>query len=256
MKSTTISAATIALLASFSKAAPITQAVVNIQLEIESGTFIHDTVPFNIVFKTANSHRLSSGLGAHIQGTTGISDGRLGGLFTKRSQSTFSTNGIAVPIAAYLCSNKDSKASTSAMSVDKASVPNNDAYKAAAANVGTKSSATARIQLEFESDGFIQEEIPIGQLLLTKSKPFFLRLGLLLKQTDISSSDNRRLQKGLDGSVVGATGVDVKTVKCQAFPDELGKKPLGEAFSNLVDGVFTKENSNPVPIAAFKCESN
>ncbi|KAI9702941.1 MAG: hypothetical protein M1836_008155 [Candelina mexicana] len=237
MKSFTLSATTIALLATLSSAVPTTPPVVNIELEIESDTFIQDTVPFNVLFKTANNRRLASGLDATIQGTKGIPDDSkvacqafdannkpLGGPFTKENEATFSTNGQAVPIAAYLCSNMNAQS------------PRSDTgdNKAFAANTGIKSSA--RIQLEFESDGFIQGEVPIGQLFLTKN--------------------DRRFQRGLDASVVSATGVDVKRVKCQAFSDEQGRKALGNAFTNTVDGVFTKDSRNPVAIAAFKCNSN
>ena len=188
MKSTTISAATIALLVSLTSAAPTTQAVVRIQLETEIETFVQDTVPFNVLFKTANKRRLDSGLEAKIVGTTGIPDSSkvscqafdannkpLGAPFTTVTDGVFSTNGQPVPIDAYLCSNMGGETPASNMGANGAAVP----------KVDTQSSTTARIELEFDSDGFIQEEIPIGQLVLTKSKYILLNV-MLLESTNIS----------------------------------------------------------------------
>lgn len=93
---------------------------------------------------------------------------------------------------------------------------------------------TARVQLEIESDTFVQEDVPAN--------------GSVFR--------NNRLSSGLVLGVAGATGVAANRVSCRAFSDTAGKKEIvsGSATINK-DLILTRNRAQPVSIGSIVCKT-
>lgn len=94
---------------------------------------------------------------------------------------------------------------------------------------------TARVQLEIESDTFVQEDVPAN--------------GSVFR--------NRRLSKGLVLGVAGATGVAANRISCRAFSDTAGRIQIvpGSATA-ATDLILTKNRAQPVSIGSIVCKIN
>lgn len=93
---------------------------------------------------------------------------------------------------------------------------------------------TARVQLEIESDTFVQEDVPAN--------------GSVFR--------NRRLSKGLVLGVAGATGVDAHRVSCRAFSDTEGKIQIVPGSATVAkDLILTKNRAHPVYIGSIVCKT-
>ena len=223
MKTTSILIASASLFAALGLAVPVPASSETVQIVLKTGdgdTAVGLTVTLNQVFSTADNRQGSKGVAATVEDPTAVcqafSDNagtiRLGSPFTADKPASFSatSNGgtgsnpdDAVPIGAFLCSNS-------------ASVP---------------STASARVQLEIESDTFIQRDIPAD--------------GSIFK---IDTT-------GLDLSVVEATDVDVNAVSCQAFADVAAKQAVGGPATSAKDAILTNDRTHPATINAIVCSA-
>lgn len=150
MKASIISAIA---LASVATAAPLVtrQAqAARIELEIESDTFIQGEIPLNVAFRTTENPRLARGISASVVTPDGVrcqafdvNEQPLGAPF---GDVAVQFSDEPVEILGYIC---------------KAGGNNDDAQDDVNDNVEV-GQGQARIQLEVESDTFVQEEIPVG----------------------------------------------------------------------------------------------
>ncbi|KAN0078638.1 hypothetical protein V8E54_005151 [Elaphomyces granulatus] len=217
-----------------------------IQLKTGDGdTSVQVTVPLDTVFSTANDAEAKVGVNAFIVEPTSatchaFSDNAalkpLGNDFTNTITGVFTnSNGAGdvgsdnqgVPIGAFFCSL--SKAAVDAQ-VAKGSTSTSPPPPS------SSSSATVRIENIFDHfDTAVQEDIPINTVFKTANS----QLGNLSDQL----------------SIVSATGVDVKTVTCQAFKDAEGKQPIGNPFTANKMVVLNSTGAD-VTINAIKCVSH
>ena len=227
MKTTSILIASASLFAALGLAMPLKASSETVQVVVKTGdgdAAAGLTVTINQVFSTANNRAASKGVAATISDPTAtcqaFSDNagtvRLGKPFTANTPASFSaksSGGVdskpedAVPIGAFLCSNSPN--------VPSAAPP----------------VASARVQLEIESDTFIQREVPVN------------------------GSIFRIPTTGLDMSIVSATGVNVNRVSCQAFADVAAKQPVGKPATSAGDVTLTANNNKPVTINAIVCSA-
>lgn len=93
---------------------------------------------------------------------------------------------------------------------------------------------TARVQLEIESDTFVQEDVPAN--------------GSVFR--------SRRLSKGLVLGVAGASGVAANRVSCRAFSDAAGKIQIVSGSATAAkDLILTKNRAQPVSIGSIVCKT-
>lgn len=105
--------------------------------------------------------------------------------------------------------------------------------KGSSTSTQVKTSATARIQMNFSGEGAVQGEVPVdGSIVPTK--------GLFASPI------------GTDAIINSASGIHASKVSCQAFSDVTGKKSLGKAFNDAQAAAFAE---NDVPVGAFSCEA-
>jgi hypothetical protein len=95
---------------------------------------------------------------------------------------------------------------------------------AVAAPLSSRQGQTARIELEIESDTFVQDEVPLDVL--------------------FNTVDNPRLAEGISASVVSPDGVH-----CQAF--DANQQPLGAPFGSSA----VRFAQDPVAIGAYFCSA-
>lgn len=95
---------------------------------------------------------------------------------------------------------------------------------------------TARVQLEIESDTFVQEDVPANG--------------------SVFRSASSRLRKGIVLGVAGASGVAANRVSCRAFSDAAGKVQIvpGSA-TTATDLILTKNRAQPVSIGSIICKT-
>lgn len=94
--------------------------------------------------------------------------------------------------------------------------------------------STARVQLEIESDTFVQENVPAN--------------GSVFR--------SRRLSKGLVLGVAGASGVAANRVSCRAFSDAAGKIQIVPGSATAArDLILTKNRAHPVSIGSIVCKT-
>lgn len=93
---------------------------------------------------------------------------------------------------------------------------------------------TARVQLEIESDTFVQEDVPAnGSVFIS-----------------------RRLSRGIVLGVAGASGVAANRISCRAFSDEAGKKEIVHGSATAArDLILTKNRAQPVSIGSIVCKT-
>lgn len=230
MKTTSILIASASLFAALGLAVPVPASGEQVQIVVKTGdgdSAAGLTVTLNQVFSTANNPVASKGVAATIDDTTAtcqaFSDNAgtipLGSPFTADKPASFSATSSggtesnpndAVPIGAFLCS----KSADGLPTANGSNVP---------------STASARVQLEIESDTFIQRDVPVdGSIFKIKTT-------------------------GIDLSVVDATDVDVKKVSCQAFTDVAAKKPVGGPATSTTDAILTANRNHPTTINAIVC---
>lgn len=223
MKTTSILIASASLFAALGLAMPLKASSETVQIVVKTGdgdSAAGLTVTINQVFSTANNPLVSKGVAATIDDPIAtcqaFSDNAgtipLGKPFTAKTPASFSATSSggteskpedAVPIGAFLCTNSPSVPST----------------------------ASVRVQLEIESDTFIQRDVPAdGSRLLIPTT-------------------------GLDMSVVDATGVDVNKVSCQAFADVAAKHPVGKPATSAREVILTTNSNKPVTINAIVCSA-
>ncbi|MCJ1423606.1 hypothetical protein MMC29_001490 [Sticta canariensis] len=223
MKTTSILIASASLFAALGLAMPLKASSETVQVVVKTGdgdSAAGLTVTINQVFSTANNPLASKGVAASIDDPTAtcqaFSDNAgkipLGKPFTAKTPASFSATSSggteskpedAVPIGAFFCSNSPSVPST----------------------------ASARVQLEIESDTFIQREVPANGSIFP-----------------IPTT-------GLEISLVKATGVDVNQVSCQAFADVAAKHPVGKPATSAGDVTLTANPNKPVTINAIVCSA-
>lgn len=94
---------------------------------------------------------------------------------------------------------------------------------------------TARVQLEIESDTFVQEDVPAN--------------GSVFR--------NRRLSKGIVLGVAGGNGVAANRISCRAFSDTAGKKQIVPGSATYAtDLILTQNRAQPVSIGSIVCKIN
>lgn len=211
---------------------PVPASSETVQVVVKTGdgdSAVGLTVTINQVFSTANNLGASKGVAATISDPNvtcqTFSDNAgtipLGSPFTADTPASFSATSSggtesnlndAVPIGAFFCSNS----ADSLPVADGSNVP---------------STASARVQLEIESDTFIQRDVPAD------GSAF---------QIDTT---------GLDLSVVAATDVDVNKVSCQAFADVAAKQAVGEPATSATDAILTANRNQPATINAIVCSA-
>lgn len=96
------------------------------------------------------------------------------------------------------------------------------------------SEGIARIQLNFESEGAAQGEVPVDNSIVPIRGNFATRTA--------SSA-----------FIVSTEGVSQEKVSCQAYKDEQATEKLGERFSGSEEAVFSNDGT-PVPIGSLKCK--
>ncbi|MCJ1424709.1 hypothetical protein MMC29_002597 [Sticta canariensis] len=225
MKTTSILIASASLFAALGLAIPVPASSETVQVVVKTGdgdSAAGLTVTLNQVFSTADNRLASKGVAATISDPAvtcqAFSDNAatipLGGPFTADTPASFSATSSggtesqpedAVPIGAFLCSG----------SLD----------------VPSESAATARVQLEIESDAFIQRDVPVDGSVFPLSTT------------------------GLVISVVGATDVGLSQVSCQAFADVAAKHPVGEPATAATEVTLTADFNHPVPVKAIVCSA-
>lgn len=93
---------------------------------------------------------------------------------------------------------------------------------------------TARVQLEIESDTFVQEDVPANGSVFRSG----------------------RLSKGLVLGVAGASGVAANRVSCRAFSDAAGKIQIVPGSATAAkDLILTKNRAQPVSIGSIVCKT-
>lgn len=94
---------------------------------------------------------------------------------------------------------------------------------------------TARVQLEIESDTFVQEDVPANGSVFRSS----------------------RLSKGLVLGVAGASGgVAANRLSCRAFSDAAGKVQIVPGSATAAsDLILTKNRAQPVSIGSIVCKT-
>ncbi|MCJ1464781.1 hypothetical protein MMC07_003394 [Pseudocyphellaria aurata] len=232
MKTTSILIASAALFAALGLAIPVPASSETVQIVVKTGdgdSAVGLSVTLNRVFSTADNLGASKGVAATVGDSNVIcqtfSDNAgtipLGSPFTEATPASFSatSNGgtgskleDAVPIGAFFCSN-------SADGLPKPSGSN------------LPSTASARVQLEIESDTFIQRDVPVDG-------------SIFQIQTT-----------GLDLSIVTATDVDVDKISCQAFADVAAKKPVGGPATSAKDAILTANRNQPTAVNAIVCSA-
>lgn len=110
----------------------------------------------------------------------------------------------------------------------------NPAPKARPVPQAAAAKASVRVQLNFESEGAAQGEVPADNSIALIRGRF---------ATGTASS----------AFIVSATGVTTDKVSCQAWKDEKATKKLRKPFSGSQEVSFSS-NGAPVPIAALKCK--
>ena len=240
MKTISIIAASASLFAACSVALPAPAATSSTTVQIVVKTGDGDsaaglTATLDQVLSTAGQPQAARGVAASIDDPTVIcqtfSDNAatkpLGAPFTAAKPASFSatSNGgtgsklaDAVPLGAFLCSHS----------------ANGVKPKGPKGSTGGQT-ATARVQLETESDTFFQNDVPVdGSVFLTG-------------KTNFGTS-------ALDMAVVTATGVNPNEVSCQAFADKAAKKPIGGPTTvNNNGAVLSKNRNQPATINAIVC---
>ncbi|MCJ1267370.1 hypothetical protein MMC22_007255 [Lobaria immixta] len=225
MKTTSILIASASLFAALGLAIPVPASSDTVQIVVKTGdgdAAAGLSVTLNKVFSTADQRQASKGVAATIDDPTvtcqAFSDNagknRQGDPFTADKPASFSKTSSggtesnpddAVPLGAFFCSKLAS---------------------------GTQSStASARVQLEIESDTFIQKDVPADGSIF-----------------QINTT-------GLDLSIVHATGVDVSAVSCQAFTDVAAKQAVGGPATSATDAILTNDRSQPRTINAIVCST-
>ncbi|MCJ1270943.1 hypothetical protein MMC22_010842 [Lobaria immixta] len=232
MKTASILIASASLFAALGLAMPVPASSETVQIVVKTGdgdSAVGLTVTINQVFSTADNLGASRGVAATIDDPTAtcqaFSDNagtiRLGKPFTADTPASFSAKSSggteskpedAVPIGAFFCF----KSAQGAPNGGGNTVP---------------STASARVQLETESDTFIQRAVPVDGSVF---------------QIDTT---------GLDLSVVAATDVDVNTVSCQAFADVAAQQPVGGPATSAKDAILTNDRTQPVAINAIVCSA-
>lgn len=232
MKTTSILIGSTSIFAALAVAIPVPSSTDTVQIVLKTGdgdAARGFAVTINQLFSTKDNPQVSSGVAASIDDKTAIcqafSDNAakipLGAPFTAAKPGSFSdtsNGGIgsvpsdAVPIGAYLCSRSA------------------DGLKGSSG-----SSATARVQLETESDTFFQNDVPAdGSIFLTAKSNFGTT--------------------GLDLDLVDATGVDVNLVSCQAFADVAATHPIGgPATAKNGGAILTADRNHPATLNAIVC---
>lgn len=223
MKTASILIASATLFVALGLAVPVPASSETIQVTVSTGdgdASVGLQVTLNQVFSTADNRGASKGVGARIsdEGVTcqAFSDNAgtvpLGSTFTADTPASFSATSSggtesnpddAVPIGAFFCSN----------SADGSNIP---------------STASARVQLEIESDTFIQRDIPVD------------------------GSSFQIKTTGLNLSIVTATDVDVNKVSCQAFAGELA---IGEPATLANEAILSANRNQPTTIDAIVCSA-
>lgn len=93
---------------------------------------------------------------------------------------------------------------------------------------------TARVQLEIESDTFVQEDVPAN--------------GSVFR--------SERLSRGLVLGVEGADGVSANRVSCRAFSDTAGRQEIVPGSATLgKDLILTTNRAQPVSIGSIVCRT-
>lgn len=164
MKASIFSAFVLAGLAIAAPHSSPSQQTARIQLEIEPDTFVQDEIPLDVRFSTENNPRIDSGISASVVSPDGVEcqafDANGDPLGPPFGEEPVQFADMPVAISAYFCS---------------ASNNNRDGYHGrphevhGVDSVG-RAQGKARIQLETESDTFVQEEIPIGVKVSTKGE--------------------------------------------------------------------------------------
>ena len=156
------------------------------------------------------------------------------------------SNNQGVPIGAFFCSL--SKAAVDAQ-VAKGSTSTSPPPPS------SSSSATVRIENIFDHfETAVQEEIPINTVFKTGQRsPYIFHSQAIGADLILAKSQLGNLSDQL--SIVSATGVDVKTVTCQAFKDAQGKQPIGNPFTANKMVVLNSTGAD-VTINAIKCVSH
>ena len=236
MKTTSILISAVSLFAALSIAIPAPiPAAESVQLVISTGdgdASVGVSVKLDKVFSTAGQGGAKAGVAVKVneKGTfcQAFSDNAatktLGAVFTSDktlSLSKTSSGGTesvltdAVPIGAFLCSKSP------------ANLPS-------APSKGTQAVATARVQLEIESDTFVQVDVPAN------GTPF----------------SDRRLDSGLVLGIAGAKDVDANKVSCRAFSDAAGRHQIVPgAATSAKDLILTKNRAQPLHIGSIVCRT-
>lgn len=102
-------------------------------------------------------------------------------------------------------------------------------------SISARAVPTARVQLNFESEGAAQADVPLDNSIFTIQGHFATRIAS-------------------DGFIVsGPTGVALKSISCQAYKDERATQKLGKPLTGTENGVFST-NGRDVTIGALKCK--
>jgi hypothetical protein len=151
-----------------------------------------------------------------------------------------------VPIGAFFCS-------LSKAAVDKQVAKGSSSTSSPPPS--SSSSATVRIENIFDHfDTAVQEDIPINSLFKTGQRsPYIFHSQAIGADIILANSQLGNLSDQL--SIVSATGVDVKTVTCQAFKDTEGKQAIGKPFT-ANNMVVLNSVGVDVTINAIKCVSH
>ena len=226
------------LLAALASAAPlVSQGTVNIKLELDAQALSATvfSVPFGVLSDVSNS--VSPGFEVSVNGANGVSiptqsivcqafKDAAGTLLLRNSfdetlpGTKISNTADAVQIGSIFCS-------------DAAGVQA-QIGRSAPPTPPTAAKGIARVQLNFESEGAAQGDVPLDNSIVPIRGNF---------ATGTASS----------AFIVDAEGVSKDQVSCQAWEDEQATVKLGKPFSGSEEEFFSNDGT-PVPIGSLKCK--
>lgn len=224
MKPTSILIASASLFAAVGLAVPVPASGESVQIVVKTGdgdSAVGLTVTLNQVVSTADNRGAAAGVAASIDDPSvtcqAFRDNAgtvpLGSPFTAAAPASFSAT---------------SSGGTESNPDDAVAI---GAFFCAASSAGPHTAASARLQLEIESDTFIQRDVPVDGSIFP-----------------IATT-------ALDVSVVAATDVDLAHVSCQAFADLAATTPLGGPATSATTAILAADRNRPATISAIVCSA-